>query len=180
MEYFDFQAYGGVLEKYYRGLGFTDTYYGKAEQNTKILNAMKAMGYASGKRRITSDELAWTQELGSEMIVRPSSNAILTPMKAGDSVLKASATNTIFDFANNPAEFLKAFSYAGLDAPNMIQNSNDTYNNDVNFNFSLPNVTDANSLKNELINNPEIQRVIETITIGRLSGKSGNERYKYR
>ena len=67
--------------------------------------------YASGRKKINQDELAWTNEnlnkLGAEMIVRKSDGAILTPLKANDSVIPANLADNLFKWgAISPDKFL--------------------------------------------------------------------------
>lgn len=69
---------------------------------------IKSSGYYySGAHNLLSDQLAWTQEYGDEAILSPTRNAILTPLKAGDSVLTAKQTDALYSFAKNPLDFLK-------------------------------------------------------------------------
>lgn len=70
---------------------------------------------ANGSKRISHDELAWTQEKGSEIIISPSSGAILTPLKAGDAVIPADMTSNLWAWGSfNPQEF----------AAKLLENSN--------------------------------------------------------
>ena len=81
-----------------------------AEKN-KILKKLKAKKYAKGTKNISKDLLAWTNEdwnkIGSEMIVRPSDGAILTPLKAKDSVIPANLADNLFKWgAISPDKFI--------------------------------------------------------------------------
>lgn len=68
----------------------------------------KLHGYASGTPYYTgSAAAAWTQEHGSEIIVRKSDGAILTPMNQGDAVIPADLTKNLYEWGSfNPNEFL--------------------------------------------------------------------------
>lgn len=59
----------------------------------------KYAGYASGTTSVRRNQLAWTQEHGNEVIVRKSDGAILTPLKAGDSVIPNNLTERLYDIA---------------------------------------------------------------------------------
>ena len=67
------------------------------------------VGYANGSKYINRNQVAWTQEKGSEIIVRKSDGAILTPLNRGDSVIPNELSKNLFswgeytpkDFANN-------------------------------------------------------------------------------
>lgn len=64
--------------------------------------------YAGGVHKLDKDELAWTQELGDEVILSPTRNAILTPLRQGDSVLTAKQSEALFQWAKtSPAEFMR-------------------------------------------------------------------------
>lgn len=81
------------------------------EEKTKILKKLKAKGFASGTKRVGKDLDAWTNEdwenLGAEMIVRKSDGAILTPLKANDSVVPANLADNLFKWgAISPDKFL--------------------------------------------------------------------------
>ena len=74
-------------------------------------NGDPILHYAKGTKRIHKDQLAWTNEyadkVGSEMIVRPSDGAILTPLKANDSVIPANLADNLFKWgAISPDKFI--------------------------------------------------------------------------
>ena len=73
-----------------------------AAQKTSILSALKKRGLATGTRYATGG-LEWMDELGPELIIRKSDNAILTRLKAGDSVIPANLTDNLWKWgALNP------------------------------------------------------------------------------
>jgi chromosome segregation ATPase len=64
--------------------------------------------YATGTKGVSKDEVAWTQEQGPEMIVSPTTGAILTPLKKGDSVLPTDQTANIWNWSKfDPTEFAR-------------------------------------------------------------------------
>jgi len=82
--------------------------------------------YATGAKRITHDQLAWTQENGPEMIVSPSDGAVLTPLSRGDSVLPTDQTANIWEWSKfNPTEFASKLiqSISGVGAGNVQTNT---------------------------------------------------------
>ena len=130
-------------------------------------------GYASGKKNFVKDEIAWTQENGREIIVRPSDGAILTPIAKGDSVLTAAASNNIWDMANSPAEFIKDNLNLGVaNAPNTsnVQNSYTQILDKVVFN--LPNVKNYEELLSALQKDPKFDKLIKAMTLDQIAGKS--------
>lgn len=65
------------------------------------------IGYKKGTKRITHDQLAWTQEDEPEIITRPSDGALLTPLKLGDGVINGDLTQNLLDIARNPNSFVQ-------------------------------------------------------------------------
>lgn len=80
-------------------------------EKTKILNKLNKKNYAKGTKRVDDDLFAWTNEnadkIGPELIVRPSDGAILTPLKANDSVIPANLADNLFKWgAISPDKFI--------------------------------------------------------------------------
>ena len=68
-------------------------------------------GHATGLKKADQDELAWTQELGAEAIISPTRGSILTPIKAGDSVLNAAMTDNLWKWGElSPSDFVKGLT----------------------------------------------------------------------
>ena len=137
------------------------------------LQKWQISGYATGKKRISDNEYAWTQENGQEFIVRPSDGAILTPVAKGDSVLNATATGNIWSMANSPAEFIR--DNLKLDASNVpngsnVQNSYMQNLDKVVFNF--PNVKSYDEMLAAMQKDKNFERLLLSMTIDRIAGKS--------
>ena len=66
----------------------------------------KYAGYATGIRRVSKSEDAWTQELGREAILSPTRNAILTKLNKGDSVLTKEQTDNLFKWGKLSPDML--------------------------------------------------------------------------
>ena len=132
----------------------------------------RLLGYATGKRNIESDRYAWTQEQGSEMIVRPSDGAVLTPLAKGDSVLNASASGNIWDMANNPADFIKSnLGSSANGIPSSSAGSNITQNIE-NVTFSMPNVKNYDQLIRAMQKDRNFERLVLSMSVDRLAGGS--------
>ena len=130
-------------------------------------------GYATGKKNLQMDELAWTQEKGTEFIVRPSDGAILTPVAKKDSVLNAKASNNIWDMANNPAEFIKDNLNLGTaNIPNNSSVNNNYTQNLENINISFPNVYSYDETLSKMSKDKTFYKLVESMTFDRVSGKS--------
>ncbi len=129
--------------------------------------------YAAGKRNFLGDEIAWTQDGGQEFIVRPSDGAILTPIAKGDSVLNSNASRNIWNMANAPTEFIKDnLNIGSSNIPNNSTSQNVYSQNFENIVFSLPNVKNYGELLSEMQHDKNFEKLIESMTIGRLAGKS--------
>lgn len=130
-------------------------------------------GYATGKKKISNNEYAWTQEKGREFIVRPSDGAILTPVAKNDSVLNAKASNNIWDMANNPTDFIK--NNLGLDTaniPNDVNINNNVTQNFENVVFSMPNVRNYEEMLSAMQKDKNFERLVLSMTFDQVAGKS--------
>ena len=105
--------------------------------------------------------------------MRPSDSAILTPLAKNDSVLNHDASNNIWDMANNPVDFIRD----NLKTDNIIagvnQGSSAVYSQTLeNVTFHLPNVKNYNELLDELKTDKNFERLLLSMTIDRIDGKS--------
>lgn len=133
----------------------------------------KLLGYKDGKRKLGNDEIAWTQENGAEMIVRPSDGAILTPLAKNDSVLTSAASRNIWDMANNPTDFIK--NNLGVDMGNVPNGngSNNSYVQNIdNVVFSMPNVKNYDQMIRTMQKDKNFERLVNAMTIDQLAGGS--------
>ena len=143
-----------------------------------------SVSYAKGTKKVNKNELAWTNEnmdkVGSEMIVRPSDGAILTPLKANDAVIPANLVQNLFKWgAINPDSFAvnpfmgKWGETSGGTKSEMF--SNNTSNQSINLSFDslfhIDGNVDANvvdrleDLGKSLTKNKEFQQnVINFVT----------------
>ena len=64
-------------------------------------------GYASGLKKAAEEELAWTQEKGAEIVVSPSTGAVLTKINPGDSVIPNNLTENLFKWGAIDPEIVK-------------------------------------------------------------------------
>lgn len=129
-------------------------------------------GYATGKKDFLNDEIAWTQEKGTEFIVRPSDGAILTPIAKSDSVLNAQASNNIWSMANNPSEFIKDNLNLGTAIPSASNVQNNYTQNIGNVVFDMQNVKNYNELISMMQKDKNFEKLILSMSIDRLAGKS--------
>ena len=130
------------------------------------LNDLARYRYASGAERITSKQIAWTNEHMPEAIIRKSDGAVLTRLNTGDTVFNGMATKRLWDFGNNPEEFLKSLNLTSNNPVQNIQSVNANYE----INFNLPNVTNSRDFMNELKINPQFAKMLQEVTLGKVVG----------
>lgn len=82
-------------------------YDGKPLTAEQVRKLGYTIGYKKGTKRISHDQLAWTQENKPELITRPSDGALLTPLKLGDGVINGDLTQNLLDIAGNPNRFVE-------------------------------------------------------------------------
>lgn len=130
-------------------------------------------GYATGKKNFLNNEIAWTQENGQELIVRPSDGAILTPVAKGDSVLTSAASNNIWDMANNPSEFIKDNLNLGVTNVPNNSNVNNSYSQHIdNVVFRMDNVKNYEEMLYALRDDRRFEKLVTAMTIDRIAGGS--------
>lgn len=136
------------------------------------------LGFASGKKKVKDDQLAWTQEYGSEAIVRPSDGAVLTPLAKGDSVLNAQATKNLWNMTNDPSKFIRE-NMGGISAVPINNNNNSNYTqNFENITFNLPNVKNYEQLISQMQSDKNFEKLILAMSVDRLAGGSSLGKYK--
>lgn len=136
--------------------------------------------YAAGLKNAPKAENAWVNELGSESIVKPSENAIVTHIAKGDSVLTADATRNIWDMASDPSDFIgknlmnnKILS--GIEPYVNVDNSRIE-----KVEFILPNVQNYEDIMNRAKKDMKFEGMIQAMTVRRLTGGSSLAKYKYK
>lgn len=158
-----------ALKKYYVKMGLGKKYTGTSKQNQAMIKWLNKRGFSKGVENLPFDQFAWTQERAPEAIIRRSDNALLTPLKRGDSVLNRSATANIWDMANNPADFIRdqmRIPYA------QVHSGGDTIHNAIDLEITLPNVSNYQDFMNAARSDPKFEKLIQAMTTERLAGKS--------
>lgn len=136
-----------------------------AENEWRRLN-----GYASGVRTLDEDQLAWTQEYGSEMILSPTRNAVLTPLKQGDTVLTKAQTDAIYEWSKlNPNTFVPNGMKSMLSNASKIQPITNSSSPTLEFNGTLMHIdkVDSTNIKQmENIANKAVDRLVTQMSDG--------------
>lgn len=135
--------------------------------------------YAVGLKNAPKAENAWVNELGSESIVKPSENAIVTHIAKGDSVLTADATRNIWDMASDPSDFISKnlFSNGILSGIEPYVNVDNSKIEKVE--FILPNVQNYEDIMNRAKKDQKFEGMIQAMTVRRLTGGSALAHHKY-
>ena len=131
--------------------------------DSDLASLRKKYGYASGSHGITNNQLAWTQENGSELIFRKADGAILTPLNRGDMVFTHDMSQALWDIAKNPNIFKQTVNVPNVGAR--------TINNDNNLTVVLPNVMNYEQFKSAMMSDPKVKNFVQATTIGQALGK---------
>lgn len=177
-QYFGYDPIYTVIGE--RGDYWLVRWHGQSSGYTGWFKKGDVKAYAKGMRLIDDDELAWTQENGAEMIVRPSDGAILTPLAKNDSVLNAAATQNIWDMANDPSAFVRdnlGIGGSSVSPAATAGNTNITQNLE-NIVFSLPNVRNYDELIRQMQKDRNFERLINSMTLDKIAGKNGMTKSK--
>lgn len=139
---------------------------------------VKGKGFASGSKYVKKDQLAYTQEKGQEVIYRKSDGAMLTPLGKGDKVFTNAMTENLWKLAqmNIPDMINSAMSQP------IVQNTNQNISQsmgDVQFVFNLPNVTNYDQFKSQLVADKQFQSALQEMTLGAAMGRNSLSKYKY-
>lgn len=136
--------------------------------------------YAVGLKNAPKAENAWVNELGSESIVKPSENAIVTHIAKGDSVLTADATRNIWDMASDPSDFISKNLFSnGVRSdvePRVYVDNRKIGEVEIN----LPNVLNYEDFMRRMQRDNKFEGMIQDMTIGIVAGKSSLAKNKYR
>lgn len=133
-------------------------------------------GYRTGSRSIPYNQLAWTQEDGSELMYSSKDGAMLTPLGRGDKVFTKEMSDTLYDFAraNVGINFNTTRNIPQFKPKEVVSVSNDN-----NISINLPGVTNYQEFKQQLQNDDRFASFIQQITIGEALGKNTLKRKKY-
>lgn len=137
-------------------------------------------GYASGSKSIPSDQYGWTQELGTESLIRKRDGAIVTPFERGDMVLDADATKNLWDMMNDPSGFINGTMpdiSQTISRKDRLQQGNTTYNQKIEFSF--PNVQNYSDFMRKAQRDIKFEKMICDMTTERMVGGSSLRKYRH-
>ncbi len=139
-------------------------------------------GYRTGTPLIDKNQLAWTQEVGGELVLGRSDGAILTPLKRGDAVVNKEGTDQVVEFAKNPKAFIgKSLSELTQEMP-ITRNDGvgTTVQNEFSVNFAIDKVVDYNDIVTKMQHDHNIERFIQSVGFGQMMGKGTLNKYNIR
>ncbi len=141
--------------QYYSAMGGSGTYTGSAAQNIWMLSQMKSHGYRSGTSNAPGG-YHWTQEDGTEFILRKSDGAILTPLGKGDMVFTSEMSRRLWEMAQGnfaPGISIPDFtsSLDNIPLPANSSGNGDVNFGDININMELSNVHDYTDFRKALV-----------------------------
>ena len=180
LDYKDKTVFIDGYNYYINKQGYVDPSKTKAVAGYEYLTKKKKTGrdakasYATGTRRVPSNQNAWTQEQGSELIYRTTDGAILTPLNQGDMVFTNEMSQRLWEIAKG------AIPTGSISTPriNTTINSGDA-NVNAEISITLPNVQNYNEFKKELQNDNNFEKFVQEITIGQLNGNNKLNKRKY-
>ena len=134
----------------------------------QTLNAKKDFySYKSGSRNISKNQLAWTQDGGSELIYRAVDGAILTPLNMGDKVFTHQMSENLWNLAQVPVPNLNISKNHTVSVPPVTISIDGIEMYGVN-----DPVEFTKQLTNNLSNNSQVKKIIQDNTIGLALGNN--------
>ena len=172
----------GVYERGYRGSGI-DPYKCEQKIGIKDDDGNGAITAKQAKKLVEYLEDAGFANGGIVEAVRKNGDDGLATLKVGEAVLTPVQTTAFTKLAENIVPFNNLIGDI-VERPNIPTvdrgvgaMTNNTIES-VNFEFTLPNVTDKESLLNMIRNDKEVQRAFQNSTVGLLM--SGNKQFNSR
>lgn len=164
------------------------------KQKWKILDALKAKKYASGTKYVKKDEWANINEQGQEILTLPDGSiqlpdgSILKHLTKGTGVINNPNTEKLLGLADNYEALQRVASSVdtgslfnrgvGLNGVALAGNKGNN-NIDCNISFTLPNVMNYEQFMSKMQHDPKFDGMIQSMTIGRINGKTALNKYKY-
>ncbi|MCI8886295.1 MAG: hypothetical protein HFG87_09990 [Dorea sp.] len=139
-------------------------------------------GYRTGTPLIDKNQLAWTQEVGGELVLGRSDGAILTPLKRGDAVVNKEGTDQVVEFAKNPKAFIgKSLSELTQEMPiTRNEGIGTTVQNDIHMSIGIDHVEGYNDFVTQLQKDKQFERMFDIMLGTKLTGGSSLNKYKVR
>ena len=179
---FNYNTVQGIVNKlwkegYVKTSAWKGKYYGISDLSPYHYNK-----YKQGQYSINHNQMAWTNENGSsEVIIRRSDGAILTPLAKDDMILNGYATDNLFSIANDPSKFIRdnLFGASQYNGTSNINNVNSNYSVSVDtINFNLPNVKNYEDFFYAAQHDKRFEKMVQAMTVDKLFGGSSLKKYR--
>lgn len=164
-----------VSEGYVRNGSWVGKYQGITDLSPYHFNK-----FAKGIKNLNKDQLGITQENGVEYINSPTLG-MLTPLTKGSDIFNATASENLWNVANNPEQYMRDSLGLKRDISNVSNlGGNVTSNITINFeNITLPNVTNYKEFVYRLQHDKSFEKMVKAMTTDRLFGGSSIKKYRY-
>ena len=179
---FNYNTVQGIVNKLWKD-GYVKTsawkgkYYGISNLSPYHYNK-----YKQGQYSINHNQMAWTNENGnSEVIIRRSDGAILTPLAKDDMILSSQATDNLFSIATDPNTFIKESLFGSQNNAGTANINNVNNNCSVSvdtINFNLPNVKNYEDFFYAAQHDKRFEKMVQAMTVDKLFGGSSLKKYR--
>ncbi|MBQ8570283.1 MAG: hypothetical protein IJ444_02095 [Kiritimatiellae bacterium] len=115
------------------------------------INIKDLEGYAKGTTGVKNDQFAWIDELGEELVIRPS-NGRMTFMEKGTGVIPADLTSNLMEWGELDPSIMLERNKPVINAPHIT-------NNNMEINMDIAEVVHIDSVSNDTI--PDLTKAIE-------------------
>ncbi|MBR2403152.1 MAG: hypothetical protein IKB01_10385 [Lachnospiraceae bacterium] len=159
----------------------------KAAKISELMDKIKAVPfYASGTPNAKKG-WAVVGEDGNEIIIDKDGNAVLTlapqllNLKGGEQVINGKETSELLTSNLMPlsADQLWGNIVKTPKLPEMSKGVDGNVTNNNQFSFELPNVVDADSFITELQHSKRFEKIIDSMTAGRMTGKGSFDKLRF-
>lgn len=163
LKYHDFDSSFTARSKYFAamGLGTASSYTGSAKQNQAMIKAMREHGFHTGGL------------IGSMIKSTGEDGFVLA--KAGEYIL----TENQFKELGKAIAIAEPFVKTAMQLPFKQGTIGSNISNDIQLNIQMYGVQDMDGFVKELRNNRGFEKLVQTMTIGRISGANSLSKYKY-
>ena len=163
LKYLDYDSSFTSRGKYYSAMGGSGTYTGTSTQNKWMISEMKKNGFHTGGL------------IGSAIKASGEDGFVLA--KAGEYILTADQFEKLRQTMVTAQPFIDTFN----ELPKLnLTNDGNTIENNVEMNIAMHGVQDVQGLVNELQKDNRFQKIVQQMTIGKISGSNGLSKYKYK
>lgn len=146
----------------------------------KELSSLTVPAYAKGSKRITEDQIALVAEDGSELQFDASSG-VLTRLGADDMVFTNEQAQRLWELSKGNHLIEPNLVPIKMPSFDVINKSNNAGGINVSINeLNLPNVTNYEEFKTQLIKDNKFEKAVQSMTIDRVNGGNSLSKFKFK